>query len=306
MKRLILEILVLCGMLISCGGNVGNASKGVIQPPKLDLPTPPALVAGRDVNSWLTEHFWDNMNPSDTTFKSYPDNTKEILRNWSAVMQGASFSSMHKGVKNLMEKVKHDSATVKHLMFVLEDVFFDPTLPFRNFEAYTAVLEWVVDYDQLSEDEKMRPRSQLEMIVKNRIGSLANNFTFITLDNNKHDLYKVGRDFTLIFINDPLCPSCREYKEMLSQDDFMNDLIQTGVLKVIGVVTDDDEKLWRDHAYEFPKNWVNGFNKDLSIKNQRSYDLTVIPTLILIDKSKQVLLKDVDPRFLLEFLHTIG
>ena len=47
-------------------------------------------------------------------------------------------------------------------------------------------------------------------------------------------------------------------------------------------------KNWND----FAKEWTNGYDKELVIKNKNLYDLRAIPTLYLLDKNKTVLLKD--------------
>ena len=41
-----------------------------------------------------------------------------------------------------------------------------------------------------------------------------------------------------------------------------------------------------------PKEWINGYDKKLVIKEKNLYDLKAIPTLYLLDKDKKVLLKD--------------
>ncbi|KAA5118039.1 DUF5106 domain-containing protein, partial [Bacteroides fragilis] len=43
---------------------------------------------------------------------------------------------------------------------------------------------------------------------------------------------------------------------------------------------------------DFAKEWTNGYDKELVIKNKNLYDLRAIPTLYLLDKNKTVLLKD--------------
>lgn len=44
--------------------------------------------------------------------------------------------------------------------------------------------------------------------------------------------------------------------------------------------------------FRFAKEWTNGYDKELVIKNKNLYDLRAIPTLYLLDKNKTVLLKD--------------
>ena len=55
-----------------------------------------------------------------------------------------------------------------------------------------------------------------------------------------------------------------------------------------------DEELdeWKKHLSEFPNEWINGYDKKFTIKEEQVYDLKAIPTLYLLDKDKTVLLKD--------------
>ena len=41
-----------------------------------------------------------------------------------------------------------------------------------------------------------------------------------------------------------------------------------------------------------PKDWINSYDKSVSLKNDEIYDLKAIPTLYLLNKEKKVLLKD--------------
>ena len=41
-----------------------------------------------------------------------------------------------------------------------------------------------------------------------------------------------------------------------------------------------------------PSKWINGYDKELTVRNRELYDLKAMPTLYLLDKDKKVLLKD--------------
>ena len=65
-----------------------------------------------------------------------------------------------------------------------------------------------------------------------------------------------------------------------------------GNLKILAVYPDEDKEEWERHLPDFPKEWINGYDKKLVIKEKNLYDLKAIPTLYLLDKDKKVLLKD--------------
>ena len=63
-------------------------------------------------------------------------------------------------------------------------------------------------------------------------------------------------------------------------------------LKVLSIYPDEELDEWKKHRNDFAKEWTNGYDKELVIKNKNLYDLRAIPTLYLLDKNKTVLLKD--------------
>ena len=62
--------------------------------------------------------------------------------------------------------------------------------------------------------------------------------------------------------------------------------------RLLAVYPDEDKEEWERHLPDFPKEWINGYDKKLVIKEKNLYDLKAIPTLYLLDKDKKVLLKD--------------
>ena len=70
-------------------------------------------------------------------------------------------------------------------------------------------------------------------------------------------------------------------------------LVEEGKLAILAIYPDADLSEWRDHAKDFPANWINSYDKTVTIKTDELYDLKAIPTLYLLDASKTVMLKDV-------------
>ena len=95
-----------------------------------------------------------------------------------------------------------------------------------------------------------------------------------------------------VFINNPGCHACEEGIEALKQAPAINNEFAAGNLKILAVYPDEDKEEWERHLPDFPKEWINGYDKKLVIKEKNLYDLKAIPTLYLLDKDKKVLLKD--------------
>ena len=150
--------------------------------------------------------------------------------------------------------------------------------------------------------EKVRPKARLELAQKNRIGTKAINFTYTLASGAQGSLYQLNADYLLLFINNPGCHACTETIEGLKQAPIISQLIKEKKLIVLSIYPDEELDDWRKHLNEFPKEWINGYDKKFTIKEKQLYDLKAIPTLYLLNKEKTVLLKDATTQAIEEYL----
>lgn len=271
--------------------------------PNFTMQNPPAMLPQKEAQKWIATNFWNETNPVD--YALHNDLFRQIASNWAMTLHVLAVDETHTVVNALFDKVKHDKMTVEMILTTLEDVLYDPNVRVRNFEAYIAALEWVMAYSEFDELEKERPKSQLVMALKNRVGTKAADFNFITINGQKSSLYKVKAKHTVVFINNPGCSACTEYKKALANDANFVQMIDSKKLKVVGVFSDASEKDWRIHSVDMPENWINGFDFNSEIKKNDLYDCSVIPSLYLLDSNKKVLLKDVNPIVMVQYLKGI-
>jgi hypothetical protein len=93
---------------------------------------------------------------------------------------------------------------------------------------------------------------------------------------------------------------------MLSTSALIRDLLKKSTLKVLAVYPDEDIAGWKLGLGEIPQDWVTGYDKDTKIKREELYDLKAIPMLYLLDKDKNVLLKDVSFEALVNYLSSLA
>ena len=55
----------------------------------------------------------------------------------------------------------------------------------------------------------------------------------------------------------------------------------------------------------YPEQWYNGFDPDFVLKGDQMYNIRAIPSLYLLDKEKNVLMKDVPPEVLFMYLKSV-
>ena len=179
---------------------------------------------------------------------------------------------------------------------------YDPNSPLRNEEFYIPVLEAMISSSVLTETEKIRPQARIEMAYKNRVDTKAIDFIYTLESGAQSTLYKIKSQYTVLFINNPGCHACTENIEALKDSPIINELIQKKQLAVIALYPDEELDEWRRHRDEFPQEWINGYDKSLTIKTQNLYDLKAVPTLYLLDANKKVLLKDATVQAITQYL----
>ena len=192
----------------------------------------------------------------------------------------------------LLDFYKDDSAAMRQMDASLADALSDPNSPLRNDELYIPLLEAIIASPFYDSTEKVRPRYQLEMAKKNRIGQPAADFTYTLANGKRGTLYDVKAPFTLVYINNPDCHACEELREMMGESLVIANQLKTCKLKIVAIYPDEDLAAWRKHLQETPPEWINGYDAELAMRKEELYDLRAIPSLYLLDKDKKVLLKD--------------
>lgn len=259
-------------------------------------PIPATLNGPIEQMGWLAEHYWDNFEFADTT----------RVESWSRYFEQALVNAVYglqqsrvrdRDGARLMGTIFRKAAVNKDAFLRAADIteryLDDPNSPIRNETYYIGALEGMLESGVLDQYERVRPQEQLRMARKNRPGSVAANFRYTLADGSTGTLHKFRAPYTLLFINNPGCPACRETMDKIVGSQFLTEQIAQGKLRVLGIYPDADLTLWREYAVNFPDSWVNSYDAATKIKDDELYDLRAIPTMYLLDQNKLVLLKDV-------------
>lgn len=89
-------------------------------------------------------------------------------------------------------------------------------------------------------------------------------------------------------------------EERIAKNEELQGLIEKGKLTILAVSPDADYNDWLN--YDYPSNWMVGYDKEKAIYNQRLYDIQRLPCIYLLDKDKRVLLKEADYDRLCKYL----
>lgn len=304
MKRSILFVIILF-TLCNCGGkhSVKTDSVPPITEKKFILPDIPVMLTTPQQRvEYLAMHFWDCFNFTDTTLISVANITEQGFADFVHVLPNVSPVVARKAIIAMLEKAEADSAMYKHFTEMCEKYLYDPNSPFRNEEYYITVLESIIANKSLDELQKVRPQYRLEMALRNRLGSIAADFEYITSSGKSAKMWSIATDYLVIFFNNPDCHDCARVKDVLQNSPILSEMMQRESkkkIRILAVYPDEDLEIWKKTIY--PTTWINSYC--VSSKINELYDLKAIPTLYLLDKEKRVLLKDVPVEALEKWLN---
>lgn len=194
-------------------------------------------------------------------------------------------------VSSTMNALSQNPAGYRKALEMVENRLGNATDSLHNEEMYIAALEHAVNGFVLSNSEKERPRLLLEAAKKNRIGTTAADIEYVTPDGATHHLNEPCEQYTLVYFNDPDCDACQLVKARMEQSTTLKGYVDQGLLKVVAIYPEDNQKLWKKASY--PAWMVNGWDKNQQIENDGTYALPAsLPVFYLLAPDKTVLMKN--------------
>lgn len=252
-------------------------------------------IATLDDYNHAMEHYWD-----DFDFEAEED---VVAYDTIAIMQAfadyANLLSVERNsarrdslLRSVMQRAEHSREVFDFMWYVAEGVLHDPNSPLRNDEMYIPMLEVITASPLLDEYDRIGPTYQLEMARQNRIGTVANDFTYRLANGQSGRLHNIDAEYVILMFSNPGCPMCREIQEEITSSPLINELTELGRVRTLSVYPDEDLEAWREHLPEMPSTWIVGYDKGMRLTAERSYNLSAIPSLYLLDDQKRVIIKD--------------
>ena len=263
---------------------------------------PDSITDQGERSGYVVLHYWDNYDFADTRHALSEEEMEKVFAHYINLMQEVAPSVADSSIRGMMSKAATDSLTFVSLANLYERYLYDEDSPTRNETLYVSALESVLSAPVLGELDKTRPAYLLDLILKNREGEPATDFTYTLEDGTTHTLYNTEADQLLLFFYNPDCVTCREVLGMLKLSSLASKGQDGKEVKVLAVYPYEDVDIWRGYIPEVPKEWINAYDRDVVIFNYELYDLKTLPRLYLLDKDKKVVLKDVTYDELMEFL----
>lgn len=286
------------------GSETGQEKKWNLSMPEI----PVTLTTAKEQMEYLLLHYWDKYDFTDTVPIGNRDCTEQVLVDYLSLLSQIDRQKAGKNLAKLAVQIKQEPKVQAWFDNQLEHYLYDPNSPMRNDDYYMSILEGIIASNNYDETEKIRPKYRLKMLRKNCVGKKAENFTFALSGGNQGSLYGISSPYTLILLYDPECENCRQTIDLLATSPLMQQLSMPQKkaairqLTILSVSVEHDEESWINHLSVLPQYWMNGYDSKNLIRDKELYDLRSFPSLYLLDKNKQVILKDVNAEQVLNYV----
>ncbi len=259
------------------------------EPKSFTLPElPDTLRRPEDRATYLSLHYWDHFDFTDTTLMALPEVTEQAFVDFLTILPLTDQAAA--AVDTLFRRAAVEREMLYHFISLGDKYLYDPNSPMRDETLYILELRALVESPCLEEVDKIRPRNLLKMALRNRPGEEATDFAFIDRAGRSRHLSGIKADYLLLYFNNPGCGDCQRVKEQLATSPAVTALLASGRLKILALSVEGRSPEWEEAT--FPAQWIDGYDEGKRLTDQQLYDLRAVPTLYLLDARKRVLLKD--------------
>lgn len=281
-------------LLISC--NQRNKST------KQDMATTDTTASVYTAADLEALHYWDQVDMQDTAKIKDPSMGEQKLADFLNALNGTSDSTADHAIANMLDRAKVNKTSFDYYIKLYEHYLYDGNSPMRNDVRYESVLRYLIKSDQLTDLEKEAYRPIYKLVQRNKMGKVAEDFSFERYDGHIQKLSDVNAKYILLIFYDTECARCKQIIALLQDTPEVTDLFEKKQIQIVTIEPWGDRDRWINYQPHLAKNWINGFDNNSTIQRQRLYDTKASPTIYLLDGMKRVLLKDVELQLALQIM----
>lgn len=247
-------------------------------------------------------HFWDHYDFTDTLAIQTPDEAEQTLVDFIVKLGQLTTEQASAAIKSMLDKAEVNHTVFGFFAEKYEYYLYHPNSPIRSDIYYEAVLEKLIQSETSTPTDKIRFSSRLELVRKNKVGSIATDFKYIMPSGEHANLHDAQENHKMLIFYDPGCSHCEETISLLRTSNGLNELVNDKMLQIIAICTLEDPEQWRQYQPRIPPHWTNGFDVEHVILKKNLYSLRAFPSIYLLNKDNVVILKDADWQHVLAFL----
>lgn len=276
------RILVMSAIMC-LSGHLNTHAQSFILP---DVPD--TLTTSEKRIAYLSLHYWDYFDFSDSTLKQQPEVSEQAFVDFVSILPYTT--KAQEAVDTLYSRALTDKDMFHYFKDLADKYLYEPASPMYNEDLYIIVLRALTDNPHSEAPDMVRARYQLETALKNRPGDIASDFSVICRDGRRRCLSKIKSEFILIYFNDPDCMECHRVTKCLSESGIVCGMLESGRLKLMSVCVEGKNVAWEQSVY--PSLWIDGYDAKRRLIGEELYNLRFLPVLYLLDADKRVLLRN--------------
>ena len=286
--KLLAILLAVNAVFVACAGSGGDRAKAdgarsaaivksdnglreIALPPIPDSLTDPV-----DRACYLADHYWDNLDFSDTSLSLDTAFMEQSFANFTTVLELLPDARLKSAVAKLIEASSVNHEANDFVLDIAERYLYDPQSPVYDERSYLPFVEYLLAADPA--DQLLAYRR--EMILKNSPGSSAPDFAFTTPDGSHGRLLDGDARYILLFFYEPDCEQCLATIDALASSSDLAEMVADGGLRVVLDYQGDDTDLWVAHAATLPAGWIAARDNG-AIDRDDLYDVRLTPTIYL-------------------------
>ena len=275
-----------------------NAMKEPVYPPKVPITRQDSI---NNYNEYK-KHYWDGISFMDERIIRTPFFLKKIERYYREVISPDP-DTIIKDVDYKLLLARSAPEMYKFLLNWFTDEFINP-----KYMGQDAVFVHLFEKDHskgasnwLNEKQKEEISRRAYMLMANLIGVKAADLEMLNTADKPTSLYNLNADYTVICFWDPNCGHCKE--EVPRLDSIYRASWMKHNLKIFAVLTPDGKQNVKPEWLIFIKehnisDWTHVYKtkemEDADFAAQRPgfrqlYDITMTPTIYLLDKDKRII-----------------
>lgn len=271
------------------------------------VPDPPKKADGSIDSTfqlkWYREHFFDNFDLADDALIRMPRPIyQEKVHEYLDKLYAPQADTLKKALSRVVAKAKNNQETYKYSVWVAVLKYQNPEIMGLD-EVFVHLNDHYFANGQMdfwaNAAMKKNLKDHADRLRKSLIGQKGANLIMQDLQQKPRALYDIKNKYTVLYIFDPDCGSCK--KETPKLVEFYNK--KKFDLEVYAVSADTSMVKMRDYIHEMKMKWitVNGPRTYVG-PYQDLYDASTTPTLYVLDNQKKIIGKKIPAEKLDEFL----
>lgn len=291
-----LKTMTLCGTgCICCLADEGEVKED--NEPMFRLPVVPDTLRTVEKRlNYVVANYWNHFDFKDTIYDFSSNAIEQVVVDYIDLLERTSSDVASASLEVMLSRASESHEMLKYINKIMRRYLIEPDSPLRSDDLYEYVARFLSLVPSLDEATKARVQYDLDLILKNKKGSVANDFRLVLSDGDEKRIHEFESEYLLLLFFNPDCPSCMKVIDELKNSPEIVKSIDRKELLLLTVYPENEIDLWCSFVKGLPDAWLNGWDESQVILEKHLYDLRNMPVIYLLDADKRVLLKDVSVR----------